>query len=433
MKKFVLIMAAALVSVGAMAQQKTVKMKDLAKSDRQFTAPVQMVTPNAYSKVLSERVAVNPKAKVQIKKIEEEALVPAYYDAAVFVSLGGTLDTSMNEGAFAADETDVLVAFDPNWAPIKGKINKEAENPLAAYGAVVVEFAPGQEVGQASDGTKYVMYAAKYNSETGAADADVTSTIVGYYIPGEVADDAELYIPATLTVTKEDGTGAIFSLAKPDFSPAAAFDMSEGEVAGTAVIPEKDYNFGDYKRKVNVARMGGYIYVQNLDPDTEDAWTAMRLGYDSEEAMMNGEVSGMLIAPYQLVDEWDSTDGISFVEYNIGLYSDGDNSNGITNDGDETYEGYVQLIYDDENNLFVADDFGGDYYDVVASSDPEYNGWYNRITNMYLSLDGPTAIKGVNANVAKVADGSIYNLAGQKVGKNYKGVVVKDGKKFLQK
>lgn len=50
-------------------------------------------------------------------------------------------------------------------------------------------------------------------------------------------------------------------------------------------------------------------------------------------------------------------------------------------------------------------------------------------------LDGSeenyTAIKSVN--VQKQNDGAIYNLAGQKVGAEYKGVVIKNGKKYVQK
>ena len=45
---------------------------------------------------------------------------------------------------------------------------------------------------------------------------------------------------------------------------------------------------------------------------------------------------------------------------------------------------------------------------------------------------GETAIQG--AKVATVAGNSaIYNLAGQKVNASYKGIVIKDGKKYIQK
>lgn len=43
----------------------------------------------------------------------------------------------------------------------------------------------------------------------------------------------------------------------------------------------------------------------------------------------------------------------------------------------------------------------------------------------------PTGISAVKP--AKVADGAIFNLAGQRVGKAYKGVVIANGKKYIQK
>lgn len=47
-------------------------------------------------------------------------------------------------------------------------------------------------------------------------------------------------------------------------------------------------------------------------------------------------------------------------------------------------------------------------------------------------IDGEaTSINGVNAEAA--ADGAIYNLAGQKVSAAYKGIVIKNGKKYLMK
>ena len=45
---------------------------------------------------------------------------------------------------------------------------------------------------------------------------------------------------------------------------------------------------------------------------------------------------------------------------------------------------------------------------------------------------GETAIQSAKV-ITVAADGAIYNLAGQKVGASYKGIVIKDGKKFIQK
>lgn len=47
------------------------------------------------------------------------------------------------------------------------------------------------------------------------------------------------------------------------------------------------------------------------------------------------------------------------------------------------------------------------------------------------NIDGATGIESVKTSV--VANGTIYNLAGQKVDTSYKGIVIQNGKKFVQK
>ena len=46
-----------------------------------------------------------------------------------------------------------------------------------------------------------------------------------------------------------------------------------------------------------------------------------------------------------------------------------------------------------------------------------------------VTVGGATGINGINADEN---DGAAYNLAGQKVGKNYKGIIVKNGKKVMK-
>ncbi|MBQ8988276.1 MAG: hypothetical protein IJ067_01120, partial [Prevotella sp.] len=45
---------------------------------------------------------------------------------------------------------------------------------------------------------------------------------------------------------------------------------------------------------------------------------------------------------------------------------------------------------------------------------------------------GATGIQSAKV-ITVTTDGAVYNLAGQKVGASYKGIVIKDGKKFFQK
>jgi len=74
----------------------------------------------------------------------------------------------------------------------------------------------------------------------------------------------------------------------------------------------------------------------------------------------------------------------------------------------------------------------GFYFDTtgdatVSASDKEGNA-YNLLTSGEYVAAG---IKDVKAD--KIADGVIYNLAGQKVNGSYKGVVIMNGRKFIQK
>jgi hypothetical protein len=46
-----------------------------------------------------------------------------------------------------------------------------------------------------------------------------------------------------------------------------------------------------------------------------------------------------------------------------------------------------------------------------------------------VTVGGATGINGINADEN---DGAAYNLAGQKVGKNYRGIIVKNGKKMMK-
>ena len=60
--------------------------------------------------------------------------------------------------------------------------------------------------------------------------------------------------------------------------------------------------------------------------------------------------------------------------------------------------------------------------------------WFDnlKIERVTAGAYDPTGIETVKA-VTKTANGVIYNLAGQKVGKDYKGIVIKDGRKMIQK
>jgi hypothetical protein len=67
-----------------------------------------------------------------------------------------------------------------------------------------------------------------------------------------------------------------------------------------------------------------------------------------------------------------------------------------------------------------------------------YNGrrcWFDNLKLEQITAGPTDPFTGIESikTTAKVYDDAIYNLAGQKVGKDYKGIVIKNGKKMIQK
>jgi hypothetical protein len=75
-------------------------------------------------------------------------------------------------------------------------------------------------------------------------------------------------------------------------------------------------------------------------------------------------------------------------------------------------------------------------YDSSLEAGQTYENLISGSTNFYkkegANTDPYTGIQNVIINTGKTSS-AIYNLAGQKVNKNYKGILVKDGKKFVNK
>lgn len=89
-------------------------------------------------------------------------------------------------------------------------------------------------------------------------------------------------------------------------------------------------------------------------------------------------------------------------------------------------------VYDEAGKLLSSEDFENA---TVAEYDKTktayYLGWQNAAT-FEIVEEPTTGISNIeSANVAQ--DGKSFNLAGQQVGKNYKGVIIKNGKKMVIK
>ena len=74
--------------------------------------------------------------------------------------------------------------------------------------------------------------------------------------------------------------------------------------------------------------------------------------------------------------------------------------------------------------------------DASLEEGQTYENLISGASNFYMKEEATTApytgINNVIINTGKTSS-AIYNLAGQKVNNNFKGIVVKDGKKFVNK
>ena len=90
------------------------------------------------------------------------------------------------------------------------------------------------------------------------------------------------------------------------------------------------------------------------------------------------------------------------------------------------YNGELLAVDSDEPEDVVTLKGTRAYFKVVDDSAAG-----SRVLSM--NFDGGEADEIVEINSEKVADGIIYNLAGQPVGPDYKGIVIENGKKIFVK
>jgi hypothetical protein len=82
--------------------------------------------------------------------------------------------------------------------------------------------------------------------------------------------------------------------------------------------------------------------------------------------------------------------------------------------------------------IVVEEKYYGTYtFNVKANS--TYKVWCDGSKLGFYGFEFKTGTAGIQGVKAEKANAAAFNLAGQQVSENYKGVVIKDGKKMIQK
>lgn len=112
-------------------------------------------------------------------------------------------------------------------------------------------------------------------------------------------------------------------------------------------------------------------------------------------------------------------DEVTPTSYNLPSEKDGDSQEFTQNDKGEN-------IIDDKSNGIVTFDVaaGGTYYVLAAGTKMGFYGFKYKVGTS-------TGISSVNAAAAK-KNGKTYNMAGQEVSSSAKGLIIKNGKKYVK-
>lgn len=112
-------------------------------------------------------------------------------------------------------------------------------------------------------------------------------------------------------------------------------------------------------------------------------------------------------------------DEVTPTSYNLPSKKDGDSQEFTQNDKGEN------IIYDKSNGIVTFDvAAGGTYYVLAAGTKMGFYGFKYKVGTS-------TGISSVNAAAAK-KNGKTYNMAGQEVSSSAKGLIIKNGKKYVK-
>ena len=250
----------------------------------------------------------------------------------------------------------------------------------------------------------------QFNVDASTLEAGSKYTLEG--MGAKYNDNIQLY---PISFTKQGGgSGAIYSWESPEGTAAetggkATYENGETDESKYRV----NYKNGDYYticingKKANMddapgTANGGYILV-TLDNELKTDDAIELTGY------LNKNAAGKEASIYFLFEKGDGVDD----EY---TYGDADNI-------DPTVGGKIST-----HTFKVPAASNGSKSFKMSRSKADTNIF---LTKLVITSGGSTGISTVKT--VRVDDGAIYNLAGQKVDNSYKGVVIKNGKKVINK
>ena len=389
----------------------------------------------------------NPTAKQYyaiFRKVESGATINGYYLMNMGNSnyLDGTPSSTKNEAKFAFSSTEQVWNIEPstdNYFRITLTKNGVTSNIYHGYYNSSSNYKFKLYNTPTEDGWKYNCFLYKIN-ETDIEKSSITATKVtdskitsGYYFIGSTNnDDNHSNLTVNIMGNETSTSSKLVALSKENMSSSKESD---------ATIT------------VSVSNIKNYIY-QIIDPNAKAETvevTVSSAGYatycsdkdlvvPADETVFGAKSNGNVVSliPVKEGDVIKAGEGFIIkstpgtVTFNIskeaGEEIDGNDLLGTT-EYESFTQGTIYLLGQDNGSMaFMLNN--GSY--LLAPNKAYLNKSANAKQVLYISedIDDATAINSMSGNIDNA---KMYNLNGIQVNKNYKGIVIKDGKKYLLK
>lgn len=437
MKKFLLFALVAAATLNASAIER-VKKSPFPKKQKMSLTQQSSVARLASQKVTYQLPEVQtPKKNISfLKKVDPSTLdlKPAFSEGTYrYSSVGGWLQQAILEGvSFQVTEDKVYLKPYKDIDGVIEGVFVDKENQYSSIGADSVTFNCGEAFAyyyeDPSDPTtlRNVYFEPCDEDEQYVPFRAGEKTFGAYYL----AEYNELYIPGDLALFEESETTV----------------MDETDVfGGMDLSPREDYEDNMYKATVSAKSCygseydyesedaavffgDGYLFIKGLLADFfPNAW--LLLEADEEVENQYNIKAFQYIFSGNLYKDQTRTETYKAAFYTMGLLQKDGKLTGLTED----YSCSFAWTDNIDETASIQSTGGTVLGSFQAASEEEYMGYWNAVDLNITVLNEPYAL-GVTSVKSNAPQNNVrYNLAGQRVDKNYKGVVIENGKKFIKK
>lgn len=431
MKKFLLIVVAAFAAANVSAAN-GVKKANFPKAQKAMVAPdahlgILSKSLNAAMQAMSEQKA-EMSAKTIQKAPDASELIPCYAEeTGMYLPSFGFVDQFMYDAAsYLVQDGKAYLAPFANLGMVEGVVEAGVQNMYSVLGADSITFTCSSIAELTATGEKLYLEPCNWADYT-AVRMDGAKTFGAYYF----AEYGELYVPEILALFVEEPmekspVSHSYVLYPLDLMPQSLYAEYTSKATASAFELWGQLSFSTDKA---IAVFGeDCVYVKGAEMEfNPDAWMRFAVDENDESIYNVSALQGYTSYTYK------SNPAIWVM---VGATHDGSSVSGFTGAGITSSPVSFKWVdnADETSTLSILDNQAlGNY---VISSEPDgvkglgfYESYANMTINItYESIVGINEVKG-----NKQQNDAIYNIAGQRVAKDYKGLVIKNGKKYLVK